>query len=83
MSRLTESCYLQLVPQSHWLDGHPPIGFSVQRVTRNKPSSPLPDAIVVKVNLTVDTEAFEKVPVANITIPLEAVSAVSVEATAG
>ena len=33
--------------------------------------------------LTVDTEAFEKVPVANINIPLEAVSAVSVEATAG
>ena len=83
MSRpLTESCYLHLVPHLHWIDGKPPTGFTVQRVTRNKPSSPLPDAIVVKINLTVSDEAFEQVPIANVNIPLEAVSSVSVEASA-
>lgn len=82
MTRLTQSCYLQLVPQRHWMPNHEPIGFTVKRVTVNKPSSLLDDAIVVKVNLTIDAEAFEQVPVANVSIPLDAVTPVSVEATA-
>jgi hypothetical protein len=82
MPRLTENCYLQLVPTRSWMADQHPIGFSVQRVTQKKPSSPLPDAIVVKVRLTVDDEAFEQVPVAHIDIPLSAVQSINVEATA-
>ena len=82
MTRLSESCYLQLVPQEHWIAGREPLGFSVQRVTQKKPSSPLPNAVVVKVNLAISAEAFERVPVANVDIPLSAISQVSVEATA-
>lgn len=82
MTRLVESCYLQLIPQEHWMPNREPIGFSVQRVTQRKPSSPLPNAVVVKINLAIDAQAFEQVPVANIDIPLDAISQVSVEATA-
>lgn len=82
MTRLSESCYLQLVPSYRWTTDRTPTGFSVQRVTQSKPSSPLPDAVVVKVNLSISDEAFEQLPIANVDIPLSAVSQVNVEATA-
>lgn len=79
---LSESCYLQLVPQEHWIDNQPPIGFTVKRVTQKRPKDTLPGAVVVKVNLTIDVEAFEQVPVVNVEIPLSAITPVNVEAAA-
>lgn len=80
--RLTEVAYLQLQPQLHWQEGQPPLGFKVARVTQKKPTSTVDGAIVVKIRLTVDSEAFENVPVVNIDIPLTAITPIDVMAEA-
>lgn len=78
---LTEIAYLQLQP-----DAADPVGrihgFKVARVTRGKPLSLVEGAIVVKLRLTIQDEAFEQVPVVNVNVPMSAFEPVHVEATA-
>lgn len=80
--RITESFYVQLQAERMWYGDKAVHGFKAVRITRKKPERPVEDAVVVKLRLSLDAEAFEQVPVAEVDIPLAAVTRTTVTAAA-
>ena len=83
MTRLTESFYVQLQADRLGWGDNKVHGFKAVRITRSKPERPVEDAVVVKIRMSIDPEAFELVPVADIDVPLSAVTQATATAEAG
>jgi hypothetical protein len=67
MSTVTGSFYVQLQPERDDYYRRDRItGVKAARITQKKPSSLVDDAVVIKVGVTIPTDAFENVPVVNI-----------------
>ena len=74
MSRTIASFYVQVKAERRTWSDSKVIGSKAVKITQGKPAHVEPDAIVVKVNVSLPIEAFEQVPVADIEVPLEHIS---------